>query len=258
MVTFLSLVSGSSGNASLVSDGVTTLLIDCGVSGKKLEQSLHSIDRSASSIDALLITHEHSDHICGAGVISRRYDLPLYATEKTHAAMNIGKIKPENRKMISAGTTFEIGTIGVHPFSIPHDAADPVGYNFFAEHKKYTLATDLGHMNDELKQHLLGSHSIVLESNHDVEMLRVGSYPYPLKQRVLGNKGHLSNENAASTVIDLVHSGTEHIMLGHLSIENNTPEIAHLTTASALSSVGILPGSDVTLSVAHRFEVTGF
>lgn len=258
MIHFISLISGSSGNAAYVSDGKTNLLIDCGSSGKKIEAALKEIDVLPESINALLITHEHSDHIQGAGVIARKYGLPIYATVPTHNAMSIGKINDEQRMEVTPLKSFEIGTIAVTPFSIPHDAAAPVGYSFFAGSEKFSIATDIGYMTDEIRNQLYGSSMVILESNHDVEMLRIGPYPYPLKQRILSNVGHLSNENAALTALDLVNHGTRHIMLGHLSVHNNLPEIAVMETYNKLTGAGVEVGKDVTLQVADRYNITRF
>lgn len=258
MIRFISLISGSSGNAAYVSDGKTNLLIDCGSSGKKIEAALKAIDVLPESINALLITHEHSDHIQGAGVMARKYGLPIFATVPTHKAMSIGKINDEQRMEVTPQKCFEIGTIAVTPFSIPHDAADPVGYSFFAGQEKVSLATDIGHMTDEIKNQLYGSSMVILESNHNVEMLRMGPYPYPLQQRILSDIGHLSNENAAITALDLVNHGTRHIMLGHLSVHNNLPEIAVMETYNRLTNAGVEVGKDVTLQVADRYNVTKF
>lgn len=256
MVTFISLISGSSGNATYISDGKTRLLIDCGMSGTKLKDSLRAVDVLPEDIDAILVTHEHIDHVRGAGVVSRRYNIPVYATEGTHKNMNAGKLAEENIKVISARKSFQIGGIGVTPFTIPHDAAEPVGYTFFAGGEKYALATDIGKMDEDLLGCIKGSKRILLESNHDIEMLRCGTYPYPLKQRILSDTGHLSNNMAAQTALELVNSGTEHIMLGHLSMENNRPEIAMLETYNLLSLSGINVGDDVTLKIADRYKPT--
>lgn len=255
MVRFMSLVSGSSGNSTLISDGETSLLIDCGMSGSALSKKLDSVNISPESLSGVLITHEHSDHTRGIGVIARRYGIPVYATEKTLAAMNAGKIDPGQLRIIMPGVRFSAGSIDVQPFSIPHDAADPVGYNFFAEGCKYTLATDIGFMPDRLFENLRGSESIILESNHDIEMLRYGAYPYYLKQRILSKHGHLSNDLTAETAVRLADTGTSRIMLAHLSHENNTPEIAQITTKTALERSGY---GNVRLSVAERYEVTAF
>lgn len=253
---FISLVSGSSGNAALVTDGKTHILIDCGMSGAKLKDALKSVNITPDSISALLITHEHSDHTKGAGVIARRYNTPLYATKKTLSALNCGEISESLTNEISPDTDFEIGQIGIMPFSIPHDAADPVGYTFFSRNDKFSLATDIGHMNDYIMEHLKGSKKVLLESNHDVEMLQCGSYPFPLKQRILSDTGHLSNANAAKAALELIKSGTQNLVLGHLSNENNTPELAMLETHSYLTRAGVNVGQDISLSVAKRYEVT--
>ena len=255
---FISLVSGSSGNAALISDGQTNLLADCGLSCKKLEQALKKVNMTPGDLSAILITHEHSDHIKGAGTVARKYKLPIYATLKTHEAMRIGYISEENIKYVMPDVDFEIGTIGVRPFSIPHDAAEPVGYNFFFGEKKLSLATDIGKMNEYIFDRLKGSIAVLLESNHDTEMLKNGRYPLSLKRRILGDFGHLSNTAAAQTVLELLKSGTEHIMLGHLSNENNTPTIAYTETESLLAQNGASVGKDLQLTVAHRYEVSNF
>lgn len=255
MVRFLSLVSGSSGNASLIMDDNTTILIDCGLSGVKLKEKLEALGINPCSLSAMLITHEHSDHTKGAGVAARKYGLPVYATPDTFNAMNIGKIDNSQLHRIAPGIEFKVGTITVRPFSIPHDAVDPVGYSFFAEDKKYTLATDIGCMTEALYNNLTGSDSIILESNHDVDMLRYGSYPFYLKERILGSCGHMSNDLTAQVAISLAKSGTKHIMLAHLSHENNTPEIAKITTENALKSANC---TNVELTVACRYDITSF
>lgn len=255
---FLSLVSGSSGNCSLISDGKTTLLVDCGLSCKKLEEALKKASVDPNDISAMLITHEHSDHIKGAGIVSRKYNLPVFATLKTHEYMNLGKVESGNIKYITPDLDFEIGTIGVRPFSIPHDAIDPVGYNFFFGEKKLSIATDIGKMTDNVFDHLKGSLAVLLESNHDVDMLKNGRYPAILKRRILSDIGHLSNIDAAKTVYSLVNSGTTHFMLGHLSNENNTPTAAYMETKNYLEQKDVVLDKDATLSVAARFEVSCF
>lgn len=250
MIKFVSLVSGSSGNSTFVSDGRTNILIDCGMSGKALEKSLESIGEKASDISALLITHEHIDHVKGAGVISRKYGIPIYATAGTHMAMEIGKIKDECRFVIDG--EFEVGSIGIKAFSIPHDAAEPVGYSLFSGGEKVSVATDIGHMSDRLIDSIMGSGRVLLEANHDIEMLRLGSYPYQLKQRILGDNGHLSNDTAAETAVRLAEGGTRAIMLGHLSNENNYPQIAYNTVLNRLRADKI----DISLCVADRYSPT--
>lgn len=258
MINFTSLISGSSGNASYLSDGKTHILIDCGMSGKQLLEALNKIGASPEQLDAILITHEHIDHTKGAGVAARRYNLPVYATAGTHSAMDIGAVAENQIKIIDSAHDFEIGTIGVKPFDIPHDAAEPVGYSFFLGGEKVSLATDIGHMHKSLIEQIMKSRAVLLESNHDVDMLQFGPYPFPLKQRILSDSGHLSNENAAKTALQLVSSGTEHIMLGHLSEKNNHPEIAMMETYNTLTFAGVKVGDDMTLQVADRYKTTRF
>lgn len=257
MITFLSLTSGSSGNATFVSDGETKLLIDCGMSGSRLKSALSNVDVDISELDAVLITHEHSDHIKGLGVIARKYQIPVFATFKTFSGMkNIGEFDDSLKNAIT--DELEIGKIGIRAFSIPHDALDPVGYNFFIDNTKLSLATDIGKMNDDVFTSIEGSKYVILESNHDVDILRLGSYPYNLKKRILSPFGHLSNEDAAKTALKLAESGTEHFMLAHLSRENNLPEIAQVTTENIFKANNIRLDRDVTLTVASRDDITMF
>ena len=253
---FISLVSGSSGNSTLITDGKTHILTDCGMSGVKLKNALNSIGLAPENICAILITHEHIDHTKGVGVIARRYKTPIYGTKKTLLSLNCGEIQENLINEISPDTAFEIGNIAIMPFSIPHDAKDPVGYSYFSGNDKFSLATDIGHMNDYIMGHLKGSKKVLLESNHDVEMLQYGSYPFPLKQRILSDTGHLSNANAARAALELVENGTLNLALGHLSNENNTPELAMLETYTYLTKAGIKIGEDMNLIVAKRYEVT--
>ena len=255
---FLSLVSGSSGNCSIVSDEKTTLLIDCGLSASRLIELLEAIGVSPLDLNAVLITHEHSDHIKGAGVVSRKYGLPVFATCGTHSAMKACGIPEENIKYISPDESFEIGTIGVNAFSIPHDATEPVGFSFFCGKAKLSVATDMGYMNNYILDNIKGSNAVILESNHDIEMLKNGRYPEYLKRRILGNFGHLSNIDAANTALKLLESGTRHIMLAHLSADNNTPKTAIMETAELAIANGITPGKDFSLAVANRFMPTKF
>lgn len=257
MITFLSLTSGSSGNATYVSDGETKLLIDCGMSGTRLKAALSDIDVDIADINAVLITHEHSDHIKGLGVIARKYHIPVFATFKTLSSLkNIGEFDDSLKNSIT--NELEIGNIGIRAFSIPHDAADPVGYNFFIDNTKLSLATDIGKMNDSVFGAIKGSKYVILESNHDVDILKLGSYPYSLKQRILSPYGHLSNEAAADTALRLAETGTEHFMLAHLSRENNLPELAQVTTENIFKSNNIRLNHDVTLTVAQRDSITLF
>lgn len=257
MIKFCSLFSGSSGNALFIGTENTKLLIDAGLSAKRVLEALCSIGENPAELSAVLISHEHVDHVRGAGIISRKQNIPIYANEATWAAMEsgLGPVKVENMQAFCTGSEFEIGDICIRPFSIPHDAAEPVGFNFHAEGKKLTTATDIGHVTDELLENIVDSDLLLLESNHDVEMLRVGPYPWPLKKRILGDNGHLSNEMAAKIIAYMAEKGGRQFILGHLSKENNFPELAYQTTYNALSEKKIAVGCDVSLEVALRDRV---
>lgn len=254
MIKFCSLFSGSSGNAIFFRNDKTKILIDAGLSGKRVTQALNSIDESPSELNAILITHEHIDHIKGAGVLSRRYNIPIYANEGTWKSMKrlIGPVASENIGIFNTGLDFEIGDVCIKSFPIPHDAAEPVGFNLFAGNKKVTVATDIGHINDALMNCLELSELILLESNHDTEMLRIGSYPWSLKKRISGGMGHLSNDIAGKVVCHLAEKGTRRFMLGHLSRENNFPELAYQTVYNALYESKMEVGRDIMLEVAAR------
>ncbi|MGI6778233.1 MAG: MBL fold metallo-hydrolase [Acetivibrionales bacterium] len=254
MIKFCSLFSGSSGNAIFLSAGKTKLLIDAGLSGKKIIQALHSIGEDPSELSALLVSHEHIDHVRGAGIISRKFNIPIYANESTWLAMErgLGSINSKNRMYFNTGMEFETGDICVCPFLIPHDAAEPVGFNFYADDRKITVATDIGHMTNQLLQHFEKSDLLLLESNHDEEMLKAGRYPWVLKRRILSDTGHLSNENAGKVVAYMAEKGTRNFLLGHLSKENNFPELAYETVCNYLRKKRIEAGRDIMLDVVHR------
>ncbi len=250
---FCSLYSGSSGNSIFVASEKARILIDAGLPGKHIENALKEIGESADKIDGIFITHEHSDHIKGVGVLSRKYDLPIYANGKTWSSMEsmIGKIKDHNIKIIDED---EVGIkdIIVKSYSIPHDAAMPSGYIVMCENKKVSIATDLGYFSDEVKEALSESDVILLESNHDVEMLKFGPYPYPLKRRILSNVGHLSNDDCAKAILEILDDKKKKIILGHLSKTNNIPELALKTVVNVLEEAGIDCEKDISLEVAKR------
>jgi phosphoribosyl 1,2-cyclic phosphodiesterase len=258
MIKVCSLFSGSSGNCIFISSGETSVLVDAGVSGKRIEEALVQIGESIKDISAIIITHEHSDHISGAGVLSRRHKIPIYANSRTWDAMRpfLGKLNPEHICVTEVCSKFSIGDIDIVSFPIPHDAACPVGYNFFIDGKKITIATDIGHITDELVGWLEKSHFILLESNHDVEMLKTGRYPWPLKKRIMGDYGHLCNDHTGRIVAHLAENGTKFFLLGHLSKENNYPELAYQTVCNALAEKKIYPDKDVFLDVAYRDRVS--
>jgi len=253
----LSIASGSSGNSIYVGSNYTNILVDAGISGKRIEEGLRRISMGCSDINAICITHEHSDHIRALGVLSRRYEIPIYATQGTIDAilddMSLGVIPGSLFHTINANEEFMIGDIRVHPFSIYHDAADPVAYRFSCDGKKIGIATDIGHYDDYIINELTGLNAVLLESNHDIRMLEAGSYPYYLKRRILGDSGHLSNENCGKLICKIINDDMKGIFLGHLSKENNYPELAYEAVRCEISQdpCKYMP-DDLNISVARR------
>lgn len=259
MLKYCSVGSGSSGNCHYVSYKNTNILVDAGLSGKRITNGLNDIDVDMNTVKGIFITHEHSDHIKGAGIISRKFDIPIFANVKTWCAMKdkLGDIKDHNMKVFENDKSYSLGDIIVRPFSIEHDSADAVGYNFYTgNNDKISIATDIGCITDNIRRHLYKSKLVVLESNYDPNMLMMGSYPYSLKRRVMSEEGHLSNEDAAKFCIELVNQGTERILLAHLSKENNFPELAYETSKGILAQNDIIVGQDVKLDVLLREEVS--
>lgn len=256
-VKFCPIASGSDGNSIYIGTDETHILIDAGISGKRIEEGLNNaLNISGKCLDALFITHEHSDHIQGAGVLSRRFDLPVYATEKTWEEMDkcpsLGKIASHNRRYVYEEEHCIINDIVIKPFEIPHDAVQPVGYCVYAGDRKISVATDMGHVTDIIKESIKDSDILLLESNHDIEMLKNGSYPYYLKQRILGQKGHLSNAAAGGLLSEIFTDRLKHVFLGHLSKENNRPLIAFDTVSTILNANNICPGKSLKLFLAQR------
>lgn len=251
---FCTLVSGSSGNSTYIGTKHTRILIDAGVSGKKIEQGLAELKLTGNEIDGLFITHEHLDHIKGAGIFSRRFDVPIYATYETWMAMEgtLGKISPGNKRFVYPGENCILNDICVRPFSIPHDAVAPVGYNVFAGDKKITLATDIGHITEEIRENIAESEILLLEANHDEEMLQKGSYPWHLKKRILSDTGHLSNKTAGELLSTVVDGKMKHVFLGHLSQENNEPHLAFDTVEKLLQKNRIQVGKHLKMEMAYR------
>jgi phosphoribosyl 1,2-cyclic phosphodiesterase len=254
---FCSLFSGSSGNALLVTTGKTTILIDAGVSASRIVGAMAEAGIPGSMLTAVIVTHEHRDHVSGVDVLTRKFQIPFYGTEPTLESMRRKRMLKDDHfsRSCTSGVEFVIGELAITPFTIPHDAAGPVGYRITDGRVTIAIATDLGHMNDELFANFEGCSLVLLESNHDVEMLTTGMYPQDLKDRILGSHGHLSNDAAAETVVRLASGGTKKIVLGHLSKENNTPRIAFDTVTAELARNGITVGSDVALSVAPRDSI---
>ncbi len=229
--------SGSRGNAALVATSRARVLVDAGFSFRSLRKRLSEIGESAEALDAVLISHEHSDHVSGLPVLSRKLETPVYMTPRTEAAIDWGKKKPRVESF-EAGSKLSIADLEVESFTIPHDAADPVGFSFRQNGHKAVLATDLGYMTESIKRHIRGCDLLVLESNHDLEMLKVGPYPWFVKQRVMSRVGHLSNQAVSDYLTNEFDLDTRILVLAHLSGNNNHPEIARMFADQALERAG--------------------
>lgn len=226
------LASGSRGNAVYVSDGHHAVLFDAGLSGREIERRLRSRGLQPDSLRAIVVSHEHSDHVQGVGVLSRRWQLPVYISRKTAAGTAVGRL--HRCVHFECGTGFQIDTLRIHPFSLSHDAADPSGFTIGVNGWKIGIATDLGCVTAMVRHHLAGCRALVLEANHDPDMLLTGPYPWPLKQRIRSRTGHLSNSDCGVLLGELRHEGLHQVVLAHLSETNNTPEKAFQTVAPFL------------------------
>jgi phosphoribosyl 1,2-cyclic phosphodiesterase len=248
-IRFSVLASGSTGNAFYVETDRNSLLVDAGLSGKQMEQLFKQIDRDIKQLSGILVTHEHSDHIKGLGVIARKYKLPIYANEKTWKAMEglIGEIPTEQKFVFQMGKVKTFGDIDVESFGVSHDAAEPMFYVFYHEGKKLVLITDTGYVSDRMKGVIKNADVFVFESNHDVEMLRMGHYPWNIKRRILSDVGHVSNEDAALALADVIGDQTKRIYLAHLSQDNNMKDLARMSVTQVLASKGIIVGEQFDL-----------
>lgn len=257
---FCSIASGSSGNCEYIETNNTRILVDAGLSGKKIQAGLQSIDVDPKKLNGILVTHEHKDHIKGAGILSRRFNIPIYANNNTWEAMReyLGKLDNENIKIINNNDNFEIGNIGIDTFSTSHDAVDSLGYSLNYKNKKISIVTDTGIITEDMKSKIKDSDLLMLESNHDIEMLKIGAYPYYLKKRILSEKGHLSNEDAGNLIAEIFKDKFQKIFLGHLSRENNFPELAYQTVVNIMTEKGIKLNKDIDLVVANRSDPTVF
>lgn len=256
--TLTPLFSGSSGNVMLIGSDRTKILIDAGVSGRRIEETLRQIGEDIRDIKGILLTHEHTDHTMGAGILSRKHGIPVYATSGTFEAgrEKLGSIQGRCERAITKDG-FYIEDLLIEPFDLPHDAADPVGYCVSCGARKVAVATDLGYFPKSVEIRLHTCDLVVLESNHDTQMLSSGRYPYALKQRIRSRKGHLSNDDAADATLRLACAGVSSVLLGHLSRENNSEQIAFRTVTDRLLEQGITPGRDLSLGLALRDRVTG-
>ena len=256
-----SIASGSSGNCIYVGTDTGHLLIDAGISGKKIEEGLNSIDLKTSEIQGILVTHEHIDHVAGLGVLARRYGIPIYGTKGTMEAVKnmktVGKIEESLFHEIVPEQEFFIKDIAVEPVSISHDAAEPVAYKLKQGEKTVVVMTDLGYYDDRIVQKLQNADVLLLEANHDVRMLETGRYPYPLKQRILGDRGHLSNENCGRLLGEVLHDNLKGVILGHLSKENNYPQLAYETVRVEVDMAeNPYCSSDFPMYVANREQAS--
>lgn len=253
------LASGSKGNCTLVASGRTRLLVDAGLSCRETQRRLALRGDSSAGIDAILITHEHSDHVGGLYVLAKRLKVPVYMTAATHAAYRKwardsagNRVTLERLEVFEAGRSFEIGDVAVTPFTIPHDAVDPVGFTFRSEGIKVGVCTDLGYMPASVKHHLHGCQVLMIESNHDLEMLRGGPYPWAVKQRVMSRVGHLSNDALADFLTTDYDGSAQYVILAHLSEQNNDPEIARMTAERALGEQRTFVRNQLVLAAQHE------
>ena len=231
------LASSSSGNSTFIRTERTRILVDAGLSKRDILARLAAIGEAAESLDAILVTHEHSDHVSGLVTLARQLDIPIFITRLTAPAIPWGEYIPK-LDCFQAGSTFTIGDIDIDSFTIPHDAIDPVGFCFRSQGIKIGLVTDLGYVPDSIRFHLRRADLLVMESNHDLEMLKVGPYPWSVKQRVMGRKGHLSNEVVSDFIRRDLDTSITTLVLGHLSEHNNHPEIVRTTAGLALDRSG--------------------
>lgn len=249
------LSSSSSGNAVLVTGNGRSILIDCGIPVRRLKEGLESAGVRLNDVEGILLTHEHDDHIRTVAVVSENYGIPVYASRGTLREVK-SRLDLKGGFYFEKMRTFSLAGMEITPFSTPHDAVQPVGYSISAGGLRYTQATDIGYFSPEVESKMLRSDIVLIESNHDVDMLINGRYPVSLKERILSRSGHLSNAGCAEAVLKILDSGTRNIILGHLSEHNNTTELAYETTAEAIEKRGGSVGKDCVLVVANRRTAT--
>lgn len=258
---FASIASSSSGNCIYIGSERAHILVDAGISGKQIEQGLHELDLKGSDLDGIMITHEHSDHVKSLGLLARRYGLSIYGTKETLDELaemeSLGKISGELFHPIVPDIPVIIKDLEVFPFSVSHDAANPVAYRVKCKDKQVAIATDLGEYDENIISYLQGLDALLLEANHDVNMVQAGPYPYFVKRRILSSRGHLSNEHAGKLLNHLLHDRLKHILLGHLSKKNNYAALAYETVKLAID-MGDNPyqASDFQIEVAKRDEMS--
>jgi phosphoribosyl 1,2-cyclic phosphodiesterase len=246
---FSVLASGSTGNAIFVETEEHSFLVDAGLSGKQMEGLFQHIGRDIGKLSGILVTHEHSDHIKGVGILARKYNLPIYANEKTWLAMDglIGQVPVDQKFHFDMEAVKTFGSLDIQSFGVSHDAADPMFYVFHHNGKKLVLITDTGYVSDRMKGLISNAEAYVFESNHDVQMLRMGRYPWNIKRRILSDVGHVSNEDAALAMSEVAGDRTKSFYLAHLSQDNNIKDLARMSVAQTLESRGIIVGEEFDL-----------
>ena len=261
-LTFFSLGSGSCGNCYYIATETDAIIVDCGISLRRFKKYLQEYGMKMGKVRALLITHDHADHIKAAGKLSNEYSLPVYATPLVHEGMDRNyqaavKIPLEHRHNIETDEPFQIGSFKITAFSLPHDASENVGYHIEIGDYHFTIMTDVGDITENVKHYITQSTHLILEANYDEEMLQQGRYPDILKERITCGRGHLSNKKTAQALVDNFHENLKHVWLCHLSEENNHPELARKTVETVLHSYGIIAGVDFKLDVLRRKIPTG-
>ncbi|MDQ6595315.1 MULTISPECIES: MBL fold metallo-hydrolase [Bacillus] len=243
------LASGSTGNALYVESDEHSFLVDAGFSGKQMESLFGQIDRDISKLSGIFVTHEHSDHIKGVGVLARKYKLPVYANEKTWRAMDglVGEIPTEQKFVFNMETVKSFGAVEIESFGVSHDAAEPMFYVFHHSDKKLVLITDTGYVSDRMKGIITNADAYIFESNHDVQMLRMGRYPWNIKRRILSDVGHVSNEDAAVAMSEVIGDKTRRVYLAHLSLDNNMKDLARMSVSQTLQGRGLIVGEQFEL-----------
>ncbi len=253
---FCPLCSGSSGNATYIEAGSARILIDAGLSCKRITELLQMIGVDPCTLSAILVTHEHIDHVRGVNILSKKYDLPVYANADTWSVLKapFKDVAPKNVCVFESDRDFYLSGVRILPFSVPHDAIHAVGYTLFFGGHKVGVCTDLGHVDARILSILSGCDLLLFEANHDVDMLMAGSYPYLLKKRILSGSGHMNNDDCGRALVKLHETGVKNVILGHLSRENNYPALAMVAVRAALEGAGI---DDMQLAIAAREEPTG-
>lgn len=257
MLKFLSFGSGSSGNCYFLTTGNTSILIDAGISIKVLKRTLRTFDISIDQIDAVFVTHDHADHIKAVGNLANDYGKLVYSTEKVHAGINsnycmTSKLTEEHIRIVEKDVPLQFGDMLITPFDVPHDSSDCVGYRVEADGVVFCLITDAGHVTSIMEEQVAKANYLVLEANHDEDMLMMGTYPAYLKGRIRGERGHLCNRESARLLAEHATPKLKHVWLCHLSEENNHPELARKTIEGLLRSFGIIPGVDFELDILKR------